>query len=278
MTIFTRIDKGVPNNGCLFRIKSRKLTKNLILITGATSGFGKACAELFAQKGYDLIITGRRSERLKELTEYLTSSYGTEIKSLSFDVRDYESVAQSLHSLPDDWKQRIDILVNNAGLATGRGPIHEGLVEDWNQMIDTNIKGLLYVTRIISPWMAERGKGHIINISSIAGKEAYPGGNVYCATKFAVDALSRSMRIDLIETGIKVTNIAPGAAETEFSLVRYKGNENEAKKVYDGITPLLAADIAETVYFVSTRPAHVNIGDIIITPSSQANATVFYRK
>jgi NADP-dependent 3-hydroxy acid dehydrogenase YdfG len=254
------------------------MKKKLILITGATSGFGKACAELFAQNGYDLIITGRRKERLTELAEQLASVYGIAIKALSFDVRDLEAVTQSLDSLPKDWKNRIDILVNNAGLAAGRGPIHEGSIDDWNQMIDTNIKGLLYVTRIVSPWMVKQRKGHIINISSIAGKETYPGGNVYCATKFAVDALSRSMRMDLIETGVKVTNIAPGAAETEFSLVRFKGNENEAKSVYDGITPLSAIDVAETVYFVSTRPAHVNINDIVIMPSAQASATVFNRK
>jgi 3-hydroxy acid dehydrogenase/malonic semialdehyde reductase len=254
------------------------MKKKLILITGATSGFGKACAELFAQNGYDLIITGRRKERLTELAEQLASVYGIAIKALSFDVRDLEAVTQSLDSLPKDWKNRIDILVNNAGLAAGRGPIHEGSIDDWNQMIDTNIKGLLYVTRIVSPWMVKQRKGHIINISSIAGKETYPGGNVYCATKFAVDTLSRSMRMDLIETGVKVTNIAPGAAETEFSLVRFKGNENEAKSVYDGITPLSAIDVAETVYFVSTRPAHVNINDIVIMPSAQASATVFNRK
>lgn len=254
------------------------MEKELVLITGATSGFGNACAELFAQKGYDLIITGRRAERLQTLTRELKSAYGTECVALAFDIRDPHSVDSSLNSLPDNCKNRINILINNAGLAVGRGPIHEGFIEDWNQMIDTNVKGLLYVTRIVSPWMVKRKKGHIINIGSIAGKEVYPGGNVYCSTKFAVDALSRAMRIDLIETGVKVTNIAPGAAETEFSIVRFKGDNEAAKKVYEGLIPLSASDIADAVYFAASRPAHVNINDIVIVPSAQASTMVFDRK
>jgi 3-hydroxy acid dehydrogenase/malonic semialdehyde reductase len=250
----------------------------IALITGATSGFGKACAHIFAKNGYDLILTGRRTERLEKLAEELKTENGTSILTLSFDVKDLEATQQALHSISDDWRSKIAVLVNNAGLAAGRGPIHEGSIDDWEQMIDTNIKGLLYVTRIVSPWLVANQKGHIINIGSIAGKEAYPGGNVYCASKFAVDALSRSMRMDLIETGVKVTNIAPGAAETEFSLVRFKGDADAAKKVYDGLSPLSADDIAEAVFFAASRPDHVNINDIVIMPSAQASATVFHRK
>jgi len=200
------------------------------------------------------------------------------VKTLSFDIRDLKTTEQALQNLPAEWRSRISILVNNAGLAAGRGPIQEGSIDDWEQMIDTNIKGLLYVTRIVAPWMVANKKGHIINIGSVAGKEAYAGGNVYCATKFAVDALSKSMRIDLIETGVKVTNIAPGAAETEFSLVRFKGDNDAAKKVYEGLIPLSADDIAEAVYFAASRPEHVNINDIVIMPAAQASATVFHRK
>ena len=254
------------------------MDQKIALITGATSGFGKACAHIFAKNGYDLILTGRRTERLEKLAEELKSENGISIKTLSFDVRDLEATQHALHSIPEDWRSNIAVLVNNAGLAAGRGPIHEGSIDDWEQMIDTNIKGLLYVTRIVSPWLVSNQKGHIINIGSIAGKEAYPGGNVYCASKFAVDALSRSMRIDLIETGVKVTNIAPGAAETEFSLVRFKGDEDAAKKVYDGLIPLSSDDIAEAVFFAASRPEHVNINDIVIMPSAQASATVFHRK
>jgi 3-hydroxy acid dehydrogenase/malonic semialdehyde reductase len=253
------------------------MAQKIALITGASSGFGKACAQLFAKNGYDLILTGRRTERLNELASDLESNYFTNIKSLSFDVRDLNSTERALHAIPEDWKKNITVLVNNAGLAAGRGPIHEGNIDDWEQMIDTNVKGLLYVTRIVSPWMVAQKQGHIINIGSIAGKETYPGGNVYCATKFAVDALSKSMRIDLIETGVKVTNIAPGAAETEFSLVRFKGDADAAKKVYEGLIPLSADDIAEAVYFAASRPGHVNINDIVIVPAAQANATVFDR-
>jgi NADP-dependent 3-hydroxy acid dehydrogenase YdfG len=254
------------------------MDQKIALITGATSGFGKACAHIFAKNGYDLILTGRRTERLEKLAEELKTENGTSILTLSFDVRDLEATQQALHSISDDWRSKIAVLVNNAGLAAGRGPIHEGSIDDWEQMIDTNIKGLLYVTRIVSPWLVANQKGHIINIGSIAGKEAYPGGNVYCASKFAVDALSRSMRMDLIETGVKVTNIAPGAAETEFSLVRFKGDADAAKKVYDGLLPLSADDIAEAVFFAASRPYHVNINDIVIMPSAQASATVFHRK
>jgi len=252
--------------------------KKVILITGATSGFGKACAAIFAKNGYDLILTGRRTERLDQLALKLEGEHSIKVKTLSFDIRDLKTTEQALQNLPAEWRSRISILVNNAGLAAGRGPIQEGSIDDWEQMIDTNIKGLLYVTRIVAPWMVANKKGHIINIGSVAGKEAYAGGNVYCATKFAVDALSKSMRIDLIETGVKVTNIAPGAAETEFSLVRFKGDNDAAKKVYEGLIPLSADDIAEAVYFAASRPEHVNINDIVIMPAAQASATVFHRK
>lgn len=254
------------------------MEKRIALITGATSGFGKACAEIFAQHGYNLILTGRRAERLQSLENELQQRWSTNSLTLNFDVRNLNDTEKALDSIPEEWKANLEILINNAGLAAGRGPIHEGSIEDWEQMIDTNIKGLLYVSRKVAPWLVTRKRGHIINIGSIAGKEAYPGGNVYCATKFAVDALSRSMRIDLIDTGVKVTNIAPGAAETEFSLVRFKGDESAAKKVYEGIVPLSALDIAEAVYFAASRPAHVNINDLVIMPSAQASATVFDRK
>lgn len=254
------------------------MEKKIALITGATSGFGKACAQIFAKNQYELILTGRRTERLEEIASNLKDKYKRNVKILSFDVRDLNATQAALLSIPENWRSKIAVLVNNAGLAAGRGPIHQGEITDWEEMIDTNMKGLLYVTRIVSPWMVAQKKGHVINIGSIAGKEAYHGGNVYCATKFAVDALSRSMRIDLIETGVKVTNIAPGAAETEFSLVRFKGDKEAAKKVYDGLIPLSADDIAEAVYFAASRPDHVNINDLVIMPAAQASASVFYRK
>ena len=251
---------------------------NFVFITGATAGFGEACARIFAQNNRNLIITGRRNERLKALAEDLRSTYGVEVVTLCFDVRNQEKVIQAIASLPVEVKNHIDILINNAGLAVGRGPIDEGIVDDWERMIDTNVKGLLYVSKEIIPLLKMNNKGHIINIASIAGKQVYPGGNVYCATKHAVDALSQAMRIDLVSYGIKVTNIAPGAAETEFSLVRFKGDEATANSVYDGYDPLTAIDIAETIYFAATRPAHVNLNDIVIMPTAQASPTVLYKK
>jgi 3-hydroxy acid dehydrogenase / malonic semialdehyde reductase len=240
------------------------------LITGATAGFGKAIAIKFAEHGWDIIITGRRTERLKQLETEISSTFQTRVFSLCFDVRINEEVVNALDSLPHEWKN-IDVLVNNAGLASGLSAIHEGELSDWEAMIDTNLKGLLYVSRAVMPGMVSGMKGHIINIGSIAGKEAYAKGNVYCATKHAVDALSKSMRIDLLPYGIKVSAVNPGAAETEFSLVRFKGDEEKAKKVYQGFTPLQANDIAEIVYFVASRPSHVVINDIIVTPLAQAN-------
>lgn len=249
----------------------------IVLVTGATSGIGKAIAEIFAANKYNVIITGRRKERLDVLAAELTEKYSVKVLPLCFDVRDKQAVEQELNAIPADWK-KINILVNNAGLAVGLGSIQEGVVDDWERMIDTNIKGLLYVSRTIAPLMISNGVGHIINIGSVAGKETYANGNVYCATKHAVDSLSKAMRIDMVQLGIKVTAINPGMVETEFSLVRFKGDEERAKKVYQGITPLSPNDIAETVYWTASRPAHVTINDIVIMPTAQASATVSVRK
>jgi len=239
------------------------------MVTGATAGFGRAIAIKFAQNGYNIIITGRRKERLESLKKEL-SGHDVNVLSLNFDVRKNSEVSQVISNLPEDWKN-IDILVNNAGLAAGLAHIDEGSIDDWDQMIDTNVKGLLYVTRAVSPLMVARNKGHIFNIASIAGKEIYENGNVYCASKHAVDALSRAMRIDLLKHNIKVTNIAPGMAETEFSLVRFHGNAERAKAVYKGFDALTAEDIAEVIFFCATLPAHVCINDLVITPTQQAN-------
>ncbi len=251
---------------------------NYIFITGATSGFGEATARLFAENGWNLIITGRREERLQKIKQELVEINAVSITTLCFDVRDEKAVNAAIEGIPNAIKQNIEIVINNAGLAVGRNSIEEGITDDWNRMVDTNIKGLLYVTRAIVPFLKENKKGHIFNLGSIAGKEVYAGGNVYCATKHAVDALSKAMRIDLVQHGIKVTNIAPGAAETEFSIVRFKGDETAAKNIYQGFEPLQAKDIAETIYFVATRPAHVTINDLTIMPTAQASATVFAKK
>ena len=249
----------------------------IAFITGATAGIGKATAEIFAKNGYNIIITGRRKERLDEFSFYLKSTFNVNVLTLNFDVRKLREVETAVNSIPAEWKN-INVLVNNAGLAVGLSTIQEGDIDDWERMIDTNIKGLLYVTRTIAPLMIANNSGHIINIGSIAGKEVYANGNVYCATKHAVDALSKSMRIDMLPHNIKVTAINPGMVETEFSIVRFKGDEDRAKKPYLGIEPLKAEDIAETIYWCASRPAHVNINDIIITPTVQANATTTFRK
>lgn len=248
-----------------------------VLITGATSGIGLACAEIFAKNGYDLIITGRRNDRLLKISKDLTSGYHVEILTLCFDVSNRNETEKALGNLPEKWK-KIDILINNAGKALGVELIQNGNISDWDAMIDTNVKGLLYVSKCIIPLMIARNEGHIINIGSIAGKEAYIKGNVYCATKAAVDSLTKSMRIDLLEHNIKVTQIAPGATETEFSLVRLKGDEEAAKNVYNGIKPLNGSDIATIIFFTATLPPHVNINDIIITPTAQANTVHYNRK
>ena len=246
--------------------------KPTILITGATSGIGEACAVLFASHGWRLILTGRRAERL----EALAAALPAEVKTLAFDVRDKAQVQAALASLPAEWLS-IDVLLNNAGLAAGMDPIQEGSYEDWEQMIDTNIKGLLYMTRELSPGMCARRKGHIVNIGSIAGKEVYPKGNVYCGTKHAVDALTQGMRIDLLPFGIKVTQVAPGMVNTEFSEVRFKGDRARAGAVYQGLTPLSGQDIAEVVWYVVNTPPHVNINDILVMPTAQASATQVVR-
>lgn len=244
-----------------------------IFITGASSGFGEASAELFASKGHPLVLMARREERLAQLKEKLSNK--VEVITLTCDVRNEKAVNKTIGALDPGVLAKIGLLVNNAGLAVGKGPIDEGITDDWERMIDTNLKGLLYVTKAIVPFFKANRKGHIINIASIAGKEVYPGGNVYCATKHAVDALSRAMRIDLVSHGIKVSNLAPGAAETEFSVVRFKGDTETANRVYDGYSPLVASDIADAIWFLFSRPAHVNINDITIMASAQASATIF---
>lgn len=248
--------------------------KKTVLITGATAGIGEAIARVLAKNDYKLIITGRRLDRLEELKNFLKTE--TEVYILNFDIRSETEVENAINSLPDEWKV-IDVLINNAGLAVGLSHINDGLIDDWDRMIDTNIKGLLYITRNVSPIMVQRKQGHILNISSIAGKEVYENGNVYSATKHAVDALSKSMRIDLLKDGIKVTNIAPGMVDTEFSLVRFKGDKDRADKVYSGLTPLFGEDIAEAVLFALQRPAHVNLNDIVIMPTAQAAVSVINR-
>ena len=249
----------------------------IILITGATSGFGKATAEIFAKNGHDLIITGRRCKLLEDVAAALKNKYKTDVLPLCFDVRNKAEVEKTISGLTGKWKN-IDVLVNNAGLASGLSPIHEGDYEDWEKMIDTNIKGLLYMTRTVAPLMVANGKGHIVNVGSIAGKETYPNGNVYCATKYAVDSLTRGMRIDLLTHGIKVTQVAPGAADTEFSLVRFHGDKPRADSVYNGFEPLQAEDVASVIYYVTTLPVHVNINDLVIMPTAQASSMHFYKK
>lgn len=247
------------------------------LITGATSGIGEATAHILAENNYRVIITGRRKEKLEALKQKLIDKHQAAVLALVFDVRNYKEVTNSLGKLPKEW-QDIDVLINNAGLAVGTDTIDEGALEDWNQMIDTNIKGLLHVSKTILPSMKNKKSGHVINIASVAGKEVYLKGNVYCATKHAVDALSKAMRIDLLPHRIRVTNIAPGMVETEFSVVRYKGNKEKADEVYRDMKPLTGKDIAETIWFVINRPAHVNINDILIMPTSQANTSHLLRE
>lgn len=258
----------------------------IALVTGATSGIGKATARALAIEGYDLIITGRRSKMLFDFALELQLKYKTdksksknyiEVLPLCFDIRSQKDVKNNLSSLPPEWSN-ISVLVNNAGLALGLNPINEGVVDDWERMIDTNIKGILYITRIVSNMMIERGGGHIINICSIAGKEVYTNGNVYCATKHAVDALTKGMRLDLLSHNIRVSQICPGAVDTEFSIVRFKGDTNKAENVYKGYEPLHPEDIANAIMFAVNCPPHVNINDMVIMPTSQANSTVFNKK
>lgn len=251
--------------------------KKIAIVTGATSGFGKSIAYKLSENGYDLIITGRRSERLQDISKDLSSKFNVKVLPLCFDVRDAAAVASAFETIPSEWKHW-SVLVNNAGLALGRESLEMGDLEDWNQMIDTNVKGLLYVTKAAVPVMKENGVGTIINIGSIAGKECYPGGNVYSASKFAVDALTRSMRIDFLPYNIRVGQIAPGAANTEFSIVRFKGDQEKSESVYKGFVPLSADDIADAAWFMVSRPAHVCISDILIMPTAQATATIFNKQ
>lgn len=249
----------------------------IALITGASAGIGEACAIKLAENGFDLIIAGRREKNLEKLAKEIQESNKTEVLRLCLDVRNYPEVEKAINTLPEKWKN-IDVLVNNAGLAVGVSPIEQGVVDDWDRMIDTNVKGLLYVTRCVSPLMVERKKGLIVNISSIAGREVYPGGNVYCGTKHAVEAITKGMRIDLLPHNIRVSTIAPGMVETEFSLVRFKGDEKKADQVYNGFKPLKAEDIADSLLFIATRPEHVSINEILIMPSAQASARDVNRK
>ena len=248
----------------------------IVLITGATSGIGKACAEKFAAAGYDIIITGRRQERLAQLQSTIASQYGVTVLPLCFDVQDRNAVTAAFAGLPPQWK-KIEILINNAGLALGRDSFDEANMDDWETMLNTNVHGLLYVSRAVLPFMIEQKKGHIINIGSVAGKEVYEKGNVYCASKYAVDAISKSMRIDLLKHNIKVTAIHPGAVETEFSIVRFKGESSKANAAYDGLVPLTAGDIADTIFYCAGLPAHVCINDLVITCLQQAGTYYFNR-
>lgn len=255
----------------------QSLENKIVLITGASSGIGKSCAKEFAKLKCNLVLVARRKQKLELLAEELKKDYQVDILTFKVDVRNYEEVESFYNNLPAEWKQ-IEILINNAGLARGLDKFYEGKVEDWNEMIDTNIKGLIYVSRVIIPQMVERESGHIINIGSTAGHDTYPMGNVYAATKFAVKALSQSFRIDLLDKGIKVSSVDPGMVETEFSKVRFSGDEERAKKVYQGLTPLSPDDVADAVVYCATRPKHVNINQIILTPLAQASSNFVVRK
>ncbi|MCC6287911.1 MAG: SDR family NAD(P)-dependent oxidoreductase [Chitinophagaceae bacterium] len=250
--------------------------RKIVFISGATAGFGKACAEKFAKEGYDVIINGRREERLRSIKSEIETQYGISVLTLAFDVRDRDMVFEKINGLEEPWR-KINVLINNAGLALGRDYFDDADIDDWDTMIDTNVKGLLYVSKALMPFLIAT-KGHILNLGSVAGKEVYDKGNVYCASKFAVDAISKSMRIDLLRHGIKVTAINPGAAETEFSLVRFNGDEEKARSVYNGLQPLTGADVADVIYYCTTLPAHVCINDLVICPTRQADAIYFNRK
>jgi 3-hydroxy acid dehydrogenase/malonic semialdehyde reductase len=250
------------------------MEKRIAFITGATSGIGEATARLLAKNNFDLVLCGRRQDRLSQISKELAEN--TQVTTLSFDVRNYDDVAKAIGSLPERWKS-IDVLINNAGNAHGLSPLQDGDLKDWDNMIDINVKGVLYVSKEIMPGMIKRKSGHIINIGSIAGKEVYPNGNVYCASKFAVDAITQGMRFDLNPHGIKVTGIHPGLVETEFSLVRFKGDAERAKNTYKGMQPLTGDDIADLILFTLTRPAHVVLADMLILPTAQASATMVKR-
>lgn len=250
--------------------------KKTVFITGATSGIGEACARKFAEGGYNLILTARRADKLAEIKKQLEAE-GAKVKTLVFDVRDTEAAKAAVSSLEPEW-QKIDVLINNAGLALGLDKEYEGNTEEWSTMIDTNIKGLLTMTRLIVPGMVERNEGHVINIGSVAGDAAYAGGNVYCATKAAVKAITDGLRIDVADTAVRVTNLKPGLVETHFSNVRFRGDDERADNVYKGITPLTGADIADVAFYAATAPKHVQIAEVLILATHQANGSVIYRK
>lgn len=249
--------------------------RKIVLITGATSGIGEACARKFAQGGYDVIITGRRAQLLANLKKELEAE-GVRVLALAFDVRNRNAATAAINSLPLEWQQ-IDVLINNAGLALGLEPEYEGSFEDWETMIDTNIKGLLTMTRLVIPRMVKRDSGHVINIGSVAGDAAYAGGNVYCGTKAAVKTITDGLRIDLAHTSVRVTNIKPGLVETHFSNVRFHGDDARADKVYEGVKPLTGADIAEVVFYAASAPAHVQIAEVLVLATHQANGSVLHR-
>jgi 3-hydroxy acid dehydrogenase/malonic semialdehyde reductase len=255
----------------------KKLEGKIVFITGATSGIGEASAYALAEQGANLIITARRSNILEKLETAIKTKYGVKVFTIKLDVKNKQEVEWAINSLPDEWKN-IDILLNNAGLAKGLNKIYEDDIENWEEMIDTNVKGLLYVTRAIVPGMVQRESGHIINIGSTAGHEAYPKGHVYCATKHAVNAITKSLRIDVIDKNIRVSTVDPGAVETNFSNVRFLGDKEKAKSMYKGLIPLVAQDVAEAVVFCATRPPHANIAEIIMMPTQQASALIFHRK
>lgn len=253
------------------------LQNQIVCITGASSGIGLACARSFAAQGCSLILIARREERLKELAGEIAGTYKVGVLTAALDVRDQPRIESFFSSLPEAWRP-VDILVNNAGLSRGLTKLHEGSLQDWEEMIDTNIKGLLYVTRAVLPAMVERNQGQVINIGSIAGHQVYPGGNVYSATKFAVTGLSRSLKIDLLGTAVRVTNVEPGMVQTEFSRVRFRGDDTRAARTYEGVTPLTAEDVAEVVLFCATRPPRVNIAEVLFTPTDQASPTMLNRR
>ncbi|HEX3008864.1 MAG TPA: SDR family NAD(P)-dependent oxidoreductase [Bacteroidales bacterium] len=250
--------------------------RKIALVTGASAGIGRAAAQKLAENKYNIIITGRRLKQLEDLKNELGIKYKSDVYILNFDITNQEETSNAIDSLPEAWK-KIDVLVNNAGLSVGLNHIQDGIIEDWERMIDTNIKGLLYISNKVMPLMIARSSGHIVNITSIAGKEVYESGNVYCATKSAADAITKGMRIDLLKHNIKVTSIAPGMVETEFSIVRFKGDKERAGQVYKGLVPLSGDDVADAIIYAVTRPAHVNINDMLIMPVAQASATYVNR-
>jgi 3-hydroxy acid dehydrogenase / malonic semialdehyde reductase len=255
----------------------KNLKDATVLVTGASSGIGSACAVRFAEHGARLILAARRKDKIDRIAADIRQKYEVEILTIQIDVRDQKKVAEAIDALTNDWSA-IDILINNAGLSRGLDKIHEGSLEDWEEMIDTNVKGLLYVSKAVIPGMVRRGNGTVINIGSIAGREVYQRGNVYCATKHAVDALTKGMRLDLVDTPVRICTVDPGLVETEFSIVRFRGDESRARKVYQNLTPLIPEDVADAVYFAASRPPHVQIAEIIILPTDQASATVVHRR